>query len=157
MGSALPSELGQIDASGPAKKLILTVGLPRSGKSTAARSLAAKILAPIVNPDAIRLAVHGQRFSAEAEPLVWFAAKVMVRALFRAGHDTVILDATNTTRKRRDEWKSEEWRRDYLQITTSKLTCVQRASAEGDVEIIPVIERMAHGFEELSAEDYAHG
>jgi len=39
------------------KILILTVGLPRSGKST----WAAKKGFPIVSPDAIRLAMHGMR------------------------------------------------------------------------------------------------
>src|SRR5882672_916000 len=60
------------------KLLICTVGLPRSGKSTWARSQSF----PIVCPDAIRIAIHGQRFISEAEPFVWATAKAMVRALF---------------------------------------------------------------------------
>ena len=87
------------------KKLILTVGLPRSGKTTWAK----KMNFPIVNPDSIRLALHGNQFITEAEPMVWEIAKYMVKSLFLAGHNTVILDATNTTVKKRKEWLSKEY------------------------------------------------
>jgi predicted kinase len=85
-------------------RLILTVGLPRSGKTTWARAQGV----PVASPDAISRALHGQRFIGVAEPFVWAIAKLMVRALFLAGHPTVIVDATNTTQKRRDEWKSDD-------------------------------------------------
>jgi predicted kinase len=49
------------------KILILTVGLPRSGKSSWSRQQTF----PVVNPDSIRLALHGLRFAPEAEPFVW--------------------------------------------------------------------------------------
>ncbi len=123
-------------------------GLPRSGKTTKARAMGF----PIVNPDAIRLALHGKRFYAPAEPLVWATAYLMVEALFRAGHDTVIVDATNGTFKRRSEWMNRYDRPEYAErpsvvelcvIPTGPVTCLERALAEGDDEIIPVIERMA--------------
>lgn len=120
-------------------RLILAAGLPRSGKTTWARAQAF----PIVNPDSIRLALHGQRFVALAEPFVWATAKVMVRALFLAGHETVILDATNTTEKRRAEWNSPEWQTELHVVDTPADECIRRATAEGDLEIIPIIKRMA--------------
>lgn len=129
--------------------LIATVGLPRSGKSTWSHSQTY----PTVNPDAIRLALHGQRFAANAEPFVWATAKVMVRALFGAGHKIVILDATNTTRKRRDEWVSKEWGLFFKRIPTDAQTCLQRAIAEKDDEIIDVIHRMEKQFEPLAADE----
>jgi predicted kinase len=129
--------------------LIATVGLPRSGKSTWAKSQAY----PIVNPDAIRLALHGQRFAANAEPFVWATAKVMVRALFGAGHKAVILDATNITRKRRDEWKSKEWGLFFKNIPTGSITCTARAIAEKDEDILPVIERMAAEYEAIQDDE----
>lgn len=130
--------------------LLCTVGLPRSGKTTWAR----KQNLPIVSPDAIRLALHGQRFIAEAEPHVWAIAKTMVRALFLAGHKMVILDATNNTRKRRDEWQSKEWKTYFKVIDTPASVCLDRARAEGDEYIMPVIERMAAQYEGLQVDEF---
>lgn len=123
-------------------ELIMTVGLPRSGKSTWARRQGL----PIVCPDAIRLAIHGQLFEPLAEGLVWAVAKIMVRALFLSGHERVILDATNTTDKRRREWKSDSWRRSYVVFATDIEACVHRAKSGGRPELARVIVRMADGF-----------
>lgn len=123
--------------------LICTVGLPRSGKTTWAKSQAW----PIVNPDSIRIAIHGQRFVPDAEPFVWATAKAMVRALFLAGHQTVILDATNTTKKRRVEWFDDRWTTFFKVFATSTAECMERA--KDDAEIKPVIERMAAQWEPL--------
>lgn len=124
-------------------ELILTVGLPRSGKTTWAKQQGL----PIVNPDSIRLALHGQRFIPAAEPMVWALAKYMVCSLFLAGHARVILDATNTTDKRRQEWYAEALAHGYtvsLQIIdTPAEVCLARAAAEGDTAIVPIIEKMA--------------
>jgi predicted kinase len=129
--------------------LIATVGLPRSGKSTWAREQTY----PVVNPDAIRLALHGQRFYAPAEPLVWATAKIMVRALFGAGHRVVVLDATNASRARRDDWRSKEWGLFFKHIDTPAEVCLQRAVAEKDDEIIDVIHRMGREFVPLGDDE----
>lgn len=126
------------------KKLVGTIGLPKSGKTTWAR----KQGHPIVNPDSIRLALHDHDYIRLAEPFVWAIAKVMVRALFEAGHEVVILDATNTTEKRREEWMSDEWETEWHIIATPKSVCLERA----DETMKPVIERMA-GAWDLSAHD----
>lgn len=131
--------------------LIMTVGLPRSGKSTWAREQTL----PVVCPDAIRLALHGQPFVAEAEPFVWAIAKTMVRALFLAGHETVILDATNTTQRRRDEWRSSEWDLAPVLFDTPVAVCIKRAQASGRADLVPVIERMAAAFERPEAPEVA--
>lgn len=131
-------------------RLVVMVGLPRSGKTTRARQMGY----PIVNPDSIRLAMHGQRFAALAEPLVWAIAKIMVRGLFLAGHDMVTVDATNTTRKRRDEWKSRDWVRIFDVITTPAETCRERARAEGDTEILPVIDRMESEAQSIGPDEF---
>jgi predicted kinase len=131
--------------------LILTVGLPRSGKTTWAMEHSRKVGVPIVNPDSIRLALHGHAFAAEAEPFVWAIAKTMVHALFLAGHAVVIVDATNVSRKRRDDWKSRKWATRFKVFATDKGECIRRAEATGRPDLIPVIERMASEQEPLAA------
>lgn len=129
--------------------LILMVGLPRSGKSTLARKYVEDHNAAIVNPDAIRLALHGQAFIAEAEPMVWCLAKYMVKHNFLAGHDKVILDATNLTKERRREWRSKHWSLAYYYVDTDIDTCIERAIANNQQELVPVIKRMHIAFESV--------
>lgn len=119
--------------------LILTVGLPRSGKSTWAMQQGH----PVVNPDSIRLALHGRPFAIEAEPMVWAIAYLMVLALFKAGHSTVVLDATNISEKRRDDWLSKDWQCRYVCFDTPAHVCIERARSLGQEELVPIIERMA--------------
>lgn len=119
--------------------LIVLAGLPRSGKST----WAGQQSLPIVNPDSIRLAIHGQAFYPPAEPLVWAFAHMMVDALFKAGHGRVILDATNVSQKRRDEWISKDYSAQLRVFETSPTECIERARKGGREDLIPVIERMA--------------
>ena len=130
--------------------LYVLVGLPRSGKSTWVKENAG---GPIVNPDSIRLAMHGQRYIPEAEPFIWAVAPLMVKSLFLAGHQYVYIDATNTTAKRRSMWISSNWVSKACMIDTPIDVCIERAKSEGDEEIIPVIERMAKNFEEITEEE----
>jgi predicted kinase len=120
-------------------ELILTVGLPRSGKSTWAIAQGL----PVVNPDAIRLALHGQAFLKDAEEMVWAIAMYMVKALFLAGHGKVILDATNTTKARRDKWINPSlWDVSLKVFRTSPTTCIERAKDCGREDLIPIIQGM---------------
>ena len=131
--------------------LICTVGLPRSGKSSWAREQGA----PIVNPDSIRLAIHGQAFISEAEPFVWATAKYMVKALFLAGHETVIVDATNTTRKRRDDWIGD-WSLRFKVFPATVAECLERVGTyEPDIQDVMkrVIARMGEQFEPLEDDE----
>ena len=126
------------------KRLIVTVGLPHSGKSTWARQQGF----PIVNPDSIRLAMHGQVFAEKAEPWVWAFAYAMAEALFLSGHDTVIVDATNTTDKRRKPWLERFQKPDkgfeveFKIFETPPDECKRRAWTDKRNDLIPVIDRM---------------
>lgn len=122
------------------KTLIGTVGLPRSGKSTWAR----KQGHPVVNPDSIRLALYGQAFIPDAEKMVWTIAHYMVSSLFIAGHDTVILDATNTVPQVRQQWMGKDWDCRWVVFWADKVTCLARAEASGQPYLIPVIDDMAN-------------
>ena len=125
------------------KTLYILIGLPRSGKSTYAQSMGH----PIVNPDSIRIALHGQAFIKKAEPFVWAIAHKMVESLFLAGHNDVVLDATNTTSKRRKEWLSDAWDCRYIYLERPQHICVERAKSSGMDYLIPDIERMAKSLE----------
>ena len=118
--------------------MVLCTGLPRSGKSTWAKTTGY----PICSPDAIRLALHGQPFIKEAEPMIWLLARYMVESLFLAGHDTVILDATNTIKRNRDQWLSPKWTVKYYCVDTAPAECIRRAIANKQEYLVPVIERM---------------
>jgi predicted kinase len=104
-----------------------------------------------VCPDEIRRALHGERYLQLAEPMVWTVATLMVRALFGAGHERVILDACNNTRKRRDPW-SKEFPTVFKVIDTSAETCLERALNRGDQYIVPIIGRMAQESEPLAGD-----
>ena len=136
------------------KTLIMTVGLPQSGKSTWAEAQGL----PIVNPDSIRLGLHGQPFIGLAEPFVWAIAKVMIRSLFIAGHSRVILDATNTTKTRREEWKSTDWNREFQLFEVDAETCKERAkksATDSDHRdgLFAAIDRMNGQMEPISKEE----
>jgi predicted kinase len=131
------------------KLLIVTVGLPRSGKSTWAREQGF----PIVCPDAIRLALHGQAFLTESETMVWAIAKYMVKSLFLAGHEEVILDATNTTKRRRREWVSKEWETQFKPFYVEIPELEQRARDSGREYLIPIISKMWSQWEDLEEDE----
>lgn len=132
------------------KELILTVGLPYSGKSDWARRYGE----PVVSLDAIRGALHGCRYIPTAENLVWATARLMVRALFYGGADRVILDATNLTAKRRAEWDGPDWSTHYKLFRDSfdKAACIERA-AKDDPAFVAIIEKMAETAEQLTPDE----
>jgi predicted kinase len=129
--------------------LICTVGLPRSGKSTWTKQQRL----PIVNRDAVRLALHGQRFLAEAEDMVAAMTKYMAKALFLGGNQTVIVDECNVSEKRRELWLSDKWDTVFQYFDTPVEECERRAIATGQEDLIPVINRMAEGLDWYSMTD----
>ena len=134
-------------------QLILMVGLPRSGKTTWAKEYVNKNPnTVIVSPDTIRLALHGQRFIGEAEEFVWANHYLMVKTLLLEGYD-VLVDATNTTEKRRKPYFDKFKGYDILTkvMDTSKDVCIQRAKSINDNEIIPIIEKMYGQYEQCES------
>jgi predicted kinase len=144
--------------------LILTVGLPRSGKSTWAQEQSH----PIVSPDSIRLALHGRPYKhgdtiARAEPYVWAIAKTMVRSLFISGHNIVVVDACNHTSRRRADWADPMWNLEFAVIPTSREECLARISNDKNIEtelahkLAEAIDRMSLAYEPvLAAEGCIH-
>jgi len=129
------------------------VGLPRSGKSTKAKKLAKDKGYVIVNPDSIRLALHGKAHDEDLEPYVWGITKTMVKSLFLAGHNDVILDATNVAKSWRDKWKSDSWKRKFHVVNTSEEICIYRALGEENKELAEVIKYMASIYEPVTKDE----
>ena len=83
-------------------RLLITRGLPASGKTTFARKLQPRVVR--VNRDDLRLMLHGERlFTQWAEAQVTHAQRAAVEALLRA-HADVIVDDTNLRGKTVREW-----------------------------------------------------
>lgn len=129
------------------KILIAMCGLPRSGKSTIVERISKQHSAPIVRRDAIRLAVHGQRYEPTAEPLIKVLDLYMVRSLFLAGHETVICDETNYSRAARNHMLDPQWKTVFYWVPTDKVTCIKRAYATDQPDLHPIIEEMASRWE----------
>ena len=128
--------------------LKILVGLPRSGKTTYAERY--KGSWAIISADQLRYLVYGQRFCAVGEDLVWAIRKVALKMLLEQGMD-IVIDETNATKVRRkaiiDVVKKYDYTIEFVVINTSAEVCIQRAEAEGDKYIIPIIERMEAQFE----------
>ena len=133
--------------------IILTVGLPRSGKST----WALKQGYPIVNRDAIRLAHHGEAFLGKCEDFITYLENLMVDTLLETGHKFVIIDATHITKKRRDKWVNRYKGKDvniiYKPFTTSVELCRERAMTSDKAYLLDVIDRMTSQLETLTKDE----
>jgi len=119
------------------KKLIVTVGLPRSGKSTWARQSGFVV----VDRDEVGRALikYDERTNpfclSKWEKLFDFML-IMIDALFAAGHNTIVLDYSNIIKQYRDAWKSDEWETEYRVFTASKEECLRRTDRESTIERI---------------------
>jgi predicted kinase len=136
--------------------LIAMMGLPRSGKSTISRELAKRLGAPIVNRDAIRLALHGQRYEAAAEPMVKAMSLYMIRALFGAGHNVVICDETNYSRAARKSLEDPNWDIEWYPVLTNRIVCRARALLTQQDDLLPVIDEMFKRYEPLERGSRLH-
>jgi predicted kinase len=133
--------------------LIAMVGLPRSGKSTLSTALGRSLGAPIVCRDSIRLALHGKRFEALAEPMVKAISQVMIRSLFLRGHETVICDETNYSRAARDFLKAPDWDTVFYVVNTPPKVCKDRAILTEQPDLVDVIDEMSGRFEPLGDDE----
>jgi predicted kinase len=127
------------------RALIITCGLPRSGKTTWSK----KMRLPVVNPDAIRMALGCYPFNRGRENEVWETASTIVKHHFHYGHEVVIVDATSLSTQARWNWKnvanSVGARLVAVPFKTDVETCVKRAKLVKDdntKQLIAVIKSM---------------
>ncbi len=123
------------------KRLYVIYGLPYSGKTTYCKSLGI----PIVNPNVVRKIVHNKQFkNGNDDGLVDVFTKYMIASLFDAGHESVVLDASNLTRQRRDTFIDKRWTRQFVCINTAKEVCIQRALDDlNNIKVAGIIEELA--------------
>lgn len=136
------------------KELILTVGLPRSGKTTWAYAQGI----PVLSIDSLRWTTYGRRYWPPGERRIWGTAWEMVRALFHGGHDHLIVDACHTVQHRRRFWipsdsDDVQWNVVHHLVNTPVEECIRRATVEHDSTVIPVIRSMDSRFEPLGANE----
>ena len=113
-----------------------------------------KLHAPVVERDSIRLALHGQVYAVEAEPMVRAISLVMIRSLFYSGHKVVVCDETHYSRAARDFNKSPtEWETVFYEVTTPPEVCKERAVATNQAYLIPVIDEMFGRYEPLGPDE----
>jgi len=140
-----------------APPLAIMCGLPKSGKTTYARGLQEAGWVRVC-PDDVRRALHGRAHNPPAEPLVWANAELAVRALLLGGH-SVVVDATNTTRRRRAPWGAIA--RDHgvpieaFVLETPKAERHERNRASADPVPAGVIDRMGERWEPVTEEGIA--
>lgn len=139
--------------------LYFLVGLPRSGKSKLAdlwvkhhisfkdglmwdQPLNGYDFNPrvIVCGDQIRLALHGQRFQAQAEKHVHAIKYTMTKALLMS--HSVLLDETNTTLSHIKEILFIDPDAQYCLIDETPEECKRRALECKQDDLLPVIDRM---------------
>jgi hypothetical protein len=96
------------------------------------------------------LVIHGKVHDQSQEGKIWWFVRTMIRSLFMAGHDTVILDSTNVKVGGRSKWRSTEWYLDFVELKTDVETCKQRAIDTEQEYLLPVIDRMAEKYVSVS-------
>jgi len=133
----------------PDKTVILTVGLPRAGKTTWAR----RQPYPVVSIDAARIVIAGKHEpdSVEQEWVHYFVG-CFVRVLLLSC-DTVVIDGMFHTAERRRQWQSNQWTTWFKVIDTPAVACLSRAQVTDDVNVSWIIERIADEFEPLNDDE----
>jgi len=131
--------------------VICTMGFPRSGKSTWVKNFARQYPGVgVVNADAVRMALYGQRFIRQAEGVVWETVRLMVHHNIEYGVPVTIIDETCVTRWARDKWKSDDWDTYYKPFPASKEDCISRTKHD---DLRYAIIRMSEQYELLNDDE----
>lgn len=125
------------------RQLYILIGLPRSGKSTWTEEH--KKNKVIVSADRFRSRMYGQRFYLAGEGLMWAVRDIFLRELLSQGVD-IVVDETSIDFKTRakiiEAAHAEGYEVTAVWFSTSISTCVERAKATGQEDLIPIIEKM---------------
>lgn len=132
-------------------KLYFTIGAQRSGKSTLGRKWLRRECSltgeaddgyprAMWDSDLLRLALHGERYNWETEPMVFAIKNYAIRALLATGSD-VVCAGTHTSRA--SIRRLLEIRRDAIPvlIDTPEEECIRRAVKTDQEDLIPAIRK----------------
>ena len=87
------------------------------------------------------MALTGEVYNKNSEGMVRTIKQLMIKTLLRTGH-TVLVDGTHTTIKSIEKIFSYDIDAQPIIIDTDEETCKSRAVDSGQIDLIPVIERM---------------
>ena len=132
-------------------KLYFCIGIPRCGKSTYCEKwVAEQPRRVIVCSDDIRLALHGQRYEALAETMVFAIKHVMIRAHLARGFD-VIVDGTHSTSVSIKRLLEIDKNATAIMFDTTMEECIRRATATGHLDLTTgPIQRIANNIAEIN-------
>lgn len=135
-------------------KLYFMVGCQRSGKSTYSqqwlRNGTYDYPRSIINADSLRLAVHGERYHHETEPMIFAMDSYFIKHNLLLGMD-VLVDETSTTER--------AWRRMFsididaqpIVIDTPLEVCLERAVLTNQTDLFEPIKRCHSQLQMLKA------
>jgi hypothetical protein len=137
------------------KELILTVGLPGSGKTAWALGQGL----PVISPNHLCLLSFGMSFEAltlQGKTQASMRMKTFIKSMFDYGFDKVILDSCNLTIADRNIWVNESWRRSFEYVYCPLAFCKQRVAARDldDDFSMDDLEEMSKRLEVPSADEF---
>ena len=143
------------------RRLVLTVGLPRSGKTTWAREQIRKGI-PVLEEDAVWVAAGwkpGMDVSDKDREQLGRALRTAVKILFISGHNTVIIVSCAVSRKDREAWVNDTgyWTRVFKVFDTSYEVCKERMIDEKLEDWMPHLNEMASKLEPIIEEEIRDG
>jgi len=125
------------------KKLVIMVGLPRSGKTTFVERYLKKHDYVILSSDQLRLSLYKEVFNKEREQEMWHMFREMYNYFIQT-KSNIIIDSTNISYVNRmyymDIAKQNKYDIVIIHIDTPKEICISRCEDEKLIEVINCME-----------------
>jgi len=128
------------------KRIFITVGLPRSGKSTLRRIVMNRNQGIVlISADQLRFQLYGCRWYDEGENFMWSINEHFLKILLQNGN-YIFVDETNVYEYARKKIiklaKKYNYKIYCFHIDTSKELCIERAKKNNDLQMVETINKM---------------